>query len=103
MSACQAAENIAVDDPTDEGSMEVDAFLPTETVVEDSAEAETVVDEPTATTIKTLTGPTSECTLVSSLPESSPEYADIFAVQDDDWVFGPEDAAVTIIEYGDFQ
>jgi hypothetical protein len=47
--------------------------------------------------------PVSECTLVSSLPDPSQEYANIFSVTKDDWIIGPEDAAVTIIEYGDFQ
>jgi hypothetical protein len=106
VSACQGAESITVDDPTEAGSMEVADILPTEpgeTAVEDPDGVEPVVDEPIATTIETLTGPTSECTLVSSLPEPSAEYADIFAVREDDWAFGPEDAAVTIIEYGDFQ
>jgi hypothetical protein len=45
----------------------------------------------------------SECTLVSSLPEPPQEYAGVFDVQENDWVKGPEDAAVTLIEYGDFQ
>lgn len=45
----------------------------------------------------------SECTLVSSQPDPPQEYAEIFAVSEDDWVIGPEDAAITLIEYGDFQ
>ena len=48
-------------------------------------------------------GPVSECTLVSSLPEPAQEYAGIFAVTENDWAVGPKDAAVTFIEYGDFQ
>jgi hypothetical protein len=70
---------------------------------------------PEATTSPTLTTPEealqstpetkleSECTLVSSLPDPPQEYAEVFAVTPDDWVLGPEDAAITIIEYGDFQ
>jgi len=46
---------------------------------------------------------TSECTLVSSLPEPPQEFADLFAITEKDWVSGPADAAVTLIEYGDFQ
>jgi len=99
-SACQGAESIAVEAPTETESIVSAEILPTET---EPVDVEPVVDEPTPTAIKTLTGPTSECTLVSSLPEPSPEYADIFAVKDNDWTIGPKDAAVTIIEYGDFQ
>jgi hypothetical protein len=46
---------------------------------------------------------TSECTLISSLPDTPPEYAQIFALQESDWTKGPPDAMVTIIEYSDFQ
>ena len=61
---------------------------------------ETVIEPtPQATGIELA----SDCTLVSSLPEPPQEYAGIFDVQEDDWVKGPEDAAVTLIEYGDFQ
>ena len=45
----------------------------------------------------------SECTVVSSLPEPSTEFVELFTVNANDWVTGPEDAAVTLIEYGDFQ
>ncbi len=45
----------------------------------------------------------SECTLVSSLPEAPSEFAELFGVTAGDWVDGPETAALTIVEYGDFQ
>ena len=45
----------------------------------------------------------SECTVVSSQSETSQELLDLFSVHENDWVIGPEDAAVTLIEYGDFQ
>jgi len=45
----------------------------------------------------------SECTVVSALPEPPAEFVELFSVNENDWVVGPVDAAVTLIEYGDFQ
>jgi len=45
----------------------------------------------------------SECTLVSSPMDSETPYADLFAVTERDWVLGPDTAALTIVEYGDYQ
>jgi len=61
--------------------------------------------EPTHTPTTIITAPelVSECTVVSSLPGPDDEIPDVFAVKEEDWVIGPEDAAITIIEYGDFQ
>lgn len=42
------------------------------------------------------------CTVVSQA-NSSPEDSPFPQVSEKDWVQGPEDAYVTIIEYGDFQ
>ena len=44
-----------------------------------------------------------ECTLVSDQPEAPAELEAIFGVTEDDWVVGPESAAVTFVEYSDFQ
>lgn len=44
------------------------------------------------------------CTVVSREPTPGPtEQSLIPPVSESDWVHGPEDAKVTIIEYGDFQ
>jgi hypothetical protein len=43
------------------------------------------------------------CTLTSSEPEAPQEYVELFGVTEDDWVKGPETAALTIVEYGDYQ
>ena len=44
-----------------------------------------------------------ECTLISDQPEVPAELEAIFGVTEDDWVVGPESAAVTFVEYSDFQ
>ena len=44
-----------------------------------------------------------ECTLVSDQPDVPAEYVAIFGVKENDWVIGPDNAAVTFVEYGDFQ
>jgi protein-disulfide isomerase len=67
---------------------------PTETVAAQEKEQ----SEPTAVTDAGM-----GCTFVSSSEETPSPYAEIFAVTEDDWVAGPETAAVTIVEYSDFQ
>ena len=44
-----------------------------------------------------------ECTLVSDQPDVPPELEAIFGVTEDDWVIGSDSAAVTFVEYSDFQ
>jgi hypothetical protein len=41
--------------------------------------------------------------MVSDQPEASDELEAILGVKENDWVYGPETAAVTIVEYADFQ
>jgi len=44
------------------------------------------------------------CTVVSRQPTPGPtEQSLVPPVSDEDWTHGPDDAAVTFIEYGDFQ
>ena len=44
-----------------------------------------------------------ECTFVGDSPNVPPEYEAIFGVTESDWGKGSETAAVTIVEYSDFQ
>jgi len=91
--ACSGAVEVATDIIPDTPSPTITELPPTQTpkAVE--------IDPPEGS----LDEPISECTLVSSLPELPHEYAEISKITEDDWAVGPEDAAVTLIEYGDFQ
>jgi hypothetical protein len=77
---------------------------PTQTI--EIIPTEKVIKQPTSTP-KGDEGPQSvllsECTVVSALPEPPAEFVELFSVNENDWVVGPEDASVTLIEYGDFQ
>ena len=64
---------------------------PTETAVLDSDD------------IVSASGVQMECTLVSDQPDAPAEFVEIFGVTEDDWVKGSKTAAVTFVEYGDFQ
>ena len=48
-------------------------------------------------------GPQMECTVVGDQQAAPAELASILSVKENDWVSGPETAAVTIVEYSDFQ
>ncbi len=59
---------------------------------------------PTPATEQTGNLGEANCTVVSSQPEPGPtEQSIVPAVSEADWVHGPGDAEITIIEYGDFQ
>ena len=97
LTACTGAEKVTVEITPETKPPEEVKALPTETIeveatVEKQPEEEPVgeaaVDPPPAPVETTA----SECTLVSSLPEAPEEYAELFAVNEDDWVSGPEDS-----------
>ena len=68
--------------------------VPTATLTEDLAVEDEASD--------VITSPPATCTAVSALAPS--EEASLFPeVTSTDWARGPADAAVTIVEYGDFQ
>ena len=59
---------------------------------------------PTPATEQTGNPGEENCTVVSRQPTPGPtEQSLVSEVSEADWVHGPEDATVTIIEYGDFQ
>ncbi len=70
--------------------------------------ADTEAAAPTATrnvpTEGAISEPNSGCTVASRQPTPGPTQESIFPpVGESDWVKGPADAKVTIIEYSDFQ
>ena len=68
-----------------------------------SPELPTVINTP-ITELSTGGEPMPGCRAVSQWFEPDPTVVSRFpAVSDSDWISGPEAAAVTIVEYGDFQ
>ena len=100
LAACQSAAEVSTTSPTAN--------------TDPQEEVPTVAASPTAETapIATQEEPSemgespqeANCTVVSRQPTPGPtEQSIIPAISDSDWTHGPEDARVTIIEYGDFQ
>ena len=101
LSACSAAEQV----PASETSTPTAEPQPTQTAIIKEDPTET---SPTETAASAPGGISKgraemECTLVSDQPDAPAEYVAIFGVKENDWVKGPENAAVTFVEYGDFQ
>ena len=85
------------------------AEAPTPETVSQPTEVAPTVVEPTEAAVSESGGGVSasglqmECTLVSDQPDAPAELVAIFGVTEDDWVIGPDSAAVTFVEYSDFQ
>jgi hypothetical protein len=72
----------------------------------DTMEATEAAAEPEAapTAVEFTASAPATCTVVSLIGEPDPTQVAAFPpVTEDDWVFGPPDAMVTILEYSDFQ
>jgi len=66
--------------------------------------APTATLEPAPTDFQTSAEPMPGCTVAGKMIEPNPTVTALFpAVSESDWVLGPNDAAATFIEYGDFQ
>ena len=103
-----AACGPAGETPVSEDSTPQAESQPTEPAIEEvtPTETEAVPTEPAASETgggSSAADPQMECTLVSDQPDVPAELVAIFGVTEDDWVKGPQTAAVTIVEYGDFQ
>lgn len=98
-----AACGAEVQTPESGGTVQEESPAPEVTEAEESeaASAEEPTDEPQA---ESEPGEfVSQCSIAGSLAEAPTQFEELFAVSDSDWVVGPEDAAITIVEYGDFQ
>ena len=73
------------------------------TAVEVTTPPTSPVASPTSETEQTVESFEANCTVVSHQPTPGPtEQSLVPPVSDADWTYGPDDAAVTFIEYGDF-
>jgi hypothetical protein len=100
LAACQNAAESPITSPTVETGVSGDTPSPVESPTVEIAPTDTQ-EEP----VKQVENPeVANCTVVSRQPTPGPtEQSLVPAVSDSDWTHGPEDAKVTIIEYGDFQ
>ena len=104
LAACSGTESNACIAEPPESQAEMPEGSDTQ---EDVSSSKEVTLDPTATSAPkeefTYDGPQMECTLVSSQPEATSELVALLSVKENDWVSGPETAAVTFVEYSDFQ
>ena len=74
---------------------------------EEIEETESITEaeaEPTTGSVEVVSDTIAECRSYSLLDDIFPfPDPNLTPVSEDDWVYGPEDASVTILEYSDFQ
>jgi hypothetical protein len=107
LGACSGAEQVAVSENSETNT----ESQPTEAVFSEDEPTEAVPTEikPTEAAASdsgsgvSISGVQMECTLVSDQPDAPAEFVELFGVTEDDWAKGSETAAVTFVEYGDFQ
>ena len=98
LAACSGAEHASTSEaPAPETQPQPEEVKPTEVEPTETAATEAGGSDAAPA------GMQMECTLVSDQPDAPAEFVAIFGVTEDDWVKGPETAAVTIVEYSDFQ
>lgn len=98
---CRPTEDGGADDPTT-ADLEIDACKPNESDCGD----ETAEAEATEAVVTEAPANVPAATEVPQATEVPPVEIDLgedpFAVRETDWVKGPEDAILTLVEYADF-
>lgn len=103
LAACRGAATPEAPAGTPAGQLE--PFATSESASSQSP-TQTSAPESATGSSATAASPTTpaDCTVVSRQPTPGPTQESLFpSVSEDDWVKGPESAAVTLIEYSDFQ
>lgn len=100
LAGCQGSIPAATEKPAETESIQV-----TESPPETPVKTEAPEVSPTSSEEAALTdSPPPGCTVVSRQPTPGPTEQSLFPpASEEDWVKGPDDAAITIIEYGDYQ
>ena len=103
LAACQGAATPEAQPGTPAGQVEAfatsEAAEPTEPAATGAPTVETGASSAPATP-----SAQAQCTVVSGQPTPGPTQQSLFPpVGEDDWVKGPQDADITLIEYSDFQ
>lgn len=100
LAACQSSTPVATE-ITSETETVQNTAAPTHTIVNTEIPRET---EPPTEEVASTDSPPPGCTVISPKPTPGPTQQSLFPpAGEEDWITGPNDAAITIIEYGDFQ
>lgn len=100
LAACQSSTPVATEIPGETEPIQ-NTEAPTHTAVNTETPQETVAS---TEEVASIDSPPPGCTVISPKPTPGPTEQSLFPpASKDDWIAGPDDAAITIIEYGDFQ
>lgn len=106
LAACQANTPVTTEIPNETESIQ-STEAPTDTPVKTEAVQNTEVAEETSIPNEEdalSDSPPPGCTVISARPTPGPTEQSLYPpVSEEDWVSGPDDASITIIEYSDFQ
>lgn len=100
LTACQSSVPAVTEVPTEAEIIE-NTQAPTDTAVHTEEAQETAAS---TEQVEVSDAPPPGCTVISPQPTPGPTERSLFPpAGEDDWIVGPDDAAITITEYGDFQ
>lgn len=100
LTACQSNTPVATEIPSETETIQI-TEAPTDTPVNTEVTQETA---PATEQAQAGDSPPPGCTVISPQPTPGPTERSLFPpASEEDWIVGPDDAAITITEYGDFQ